>query len=234
MYQIIICDKDFRFREEFHCLLEQVTQRLFMECSIIQCEEIKQVEKIFINKKSIDLLFLGIELGKKKGFKLGKYIREDLSNFHTQIVYVSQEPEYTIQLFETMPFDFLLKPIPEGKLQNMMNRFLKKQEGTENLFHFKEGKASGVLPYNKILYFQSVSPKLFINTMNDTKEFYGKLGDLEEQLPEYFVRIHKSYVVNAHFVRKYCYDSVILLDKQKLPISRLYKEQVRNYLSKHM
>lgn len=232
MYQIVICDKDFSFREEFYCQLEQVTRNLFMECSIIQCKEAKKVEEIFRNRKPIDLLFLGIPLGKSSGFELGKYIREELCNFHTQIVYVSQKTEYTLQLFETMPFDFLLQPISEEKLQNTMKRFLKKQEqvGMESFLGYKEGKTTGMIPYNEILYFQSASPKIIVYTLNGTKEFYSKLSDIEKQLPEYFVRIHKSYIVNTHFVRKYCYNSVSLSDKLSLPISRSCKKQARDYL----
>lgn len=235
MYRMIICDKDFHFRDEFYGLLEQVAQNLFMECCIIPCKEAEQVEEILKNREQVDLLFLDIESGKKPGFELGKYIRENLSNFHTQIVYVSQEPRYVMQLFETMPFDFLLKPISERKLQSTMKRFLKKEEeGTESFFCYKEGRTAGMLPYNKILYFQSVAHNIVVYTVNGTKTFYGKLDNIEKQLSGVFLRIHKSYIINTHFVCKCFHDSVILRGDQKIPISRSYKKQAREHLTKYV
>lgn len=124
MYHIIICDRDSFFVEQFYSKLKQVTQNLFIECSIIQCKEAEQVKEILLDEP-VNLLFLGVELEKSQGFELGKYIREYLLDFHMQIVYVSEKVEYAMQLFETMPFDFLLKSVFEEKLQSTMERFLK-------------------------------------------------------------------------------------------------------------
>lgn len=233
MYHIIICDKDLSFREEFHDLLEQVTQNLFMECCITQCKETEQVKEI-LKKKPVDLLFLGIELEKGLGFEFGKHLRENLCNFDTQIVYVSEKTEYAMELFETTPLGFLLKPISEENLQSLMERFLKKQKARNAVFCFKDGKIAGTLLYNEIFYFQSTLRKIAIFTADNAKEFYGKLDDIEKQLPEYFVRIHKSYIVNTRFVMKYRYDSVSLSNGQSLPISRSYKEQAQANLKKYV
>lgn len=229
MYQIVICDKNNVFRKMLYQQLEKVTKKLCIECCIIQCEKAEQVKDMFRKKEQVDLLFLGIELEKSLGFELGKYIREKLHNYNTQIVYVSEKPEYAMQLFETMAFDFLLKPVSEEKLQSIMERFLNMQKKTEDIFQFKNGNRQTTISSDKIMYFQSVSPRLLLCTTNETAEFYGKLDDIEEQLPEYFIRIHKSYIVNTHYVKKSCYNGVTLLDEQKLPISRSYKEMVKKY-----
>lgn len=234
MYHIIICDKDSSFMEQFYRQLKQMTQNLFIECSIIQCTEAEQVKEILLESKPVDLIFLGVELEKSQGFELGKYIREYLLDFHMQIVYVSEKVEYAMQLFETVPFDFLLKPIFEEKLQSTIERFLKVRQKEIRLFQFKKGKAIKVISYDKIMYFQSASPKLLVCTMNGTTEFYGKLDDIEEQLPEYFIRIHKSYIVNTCFVIGTCYNSVTLSDKQSLPISRSCKMHIQDYLTKYV
>lgn len=231
MYQIIICDKDNVFRKKFYHQLEKVTKKLCIECCIIQCEKAKQVKDMFRKKEQVDLLFLGIELEKGLGFELGKYIHEKLHNYDTQIVYVSEKPEYAMQLFETMAFDFLLKPVSVGKLQNMLERFLIMSRKTESFFQFLQGKMQEMVLYNEILYFQSVSPKLLLHTKDGIKDFYGKLNDIEGQLPPNFLRIHKSYIVNMHYVKKSCYNGVTLLNEQELPISRSYKERVREYFT---
>ncbi|MCI8408856.1 MAG: response regulator transcription factor [Lachnospiraceae bacterium] len=231
MYQIVICDKDNVFRENFYQQLEKVTKKFCMECCIIQCEKAEQVKDMFRKMEQMDLLFLGIELEKSLGFELGKYIREKLYDFDTPIVYVSEKPEHAMKLFETMAFDFLLKPVSEEKLQSMMERFLTMNKKAEYFFQFSQGKIQEAVHYNKIIYFQSASPKLLVYTKDGTNDFYGKLDDVERQLPENFVRIHKSYIVNTYYVKKSCYNGVTLLDEQKLPISRSYKERVRKFFT---
>lgn len=231
MYHIVICDNDLSFRKELYKRIEQMTGNLYIDCCITQCGQAEQVKEIFMQKEPVDLFFLGIELENSLGFELGKYMREELYDFDTPIVYVSERPEYVIELIDTMPFGFLSKPILEKNLRNILERFVKKREGKESIFYFQEGKIVRKIPYNKILYFQSESPKLLVFTMNGTKEFYGKLDDIEEKMPEYFIRIHKSYIVNIRFVIEIRYNSVTLLDKQKLSISRFYKERVRECLN---
>ncbi|MBD5089075.1 MAG: response regulator transcription factor [Clostridiales bacterium] len=234
MYHIIICHKDLSFKKELSGLLQQMTQHLFMDCCITQCEETEQVKEIFTKKESVDLLFLGLELEDSLGFELGKYIREKLYDFDTPIVYISEKPEYAIELIDTMPFSFLSKPVSMEKLKSIMERFLKMQKKTKEFFRFKKGKTIKVISYDKIMYFQSVSPRLLVYTINGTTEFYGKLDDIEEQLSEHFIRIHKSYIVNTQFVIGTCYNSVTLLDKQKLPISRSCKMHIQDYLTKYL
>lgn len=139
MYHIIICDKDLSFREELYILLEQVTQNLFMKCCITQCNESEQVVEL-LKKRTVDLLFLGIESENNRGFEFGKYLHENLCNFLTQIVYVSEKPEYTMELMNTIPFGFLSKPFSNKKIQCIMERFLKNKKQEMMSFVLKMGR----------------------------------------------------------------------------------------------
>lgn len=45
-----------------------------------------------------------------------------------------------MQLFETAPLDFLVKPITNERLESMLQRYLKEQEGTGKLFAYETAK----------------------------------------------------------------------------------------------
>ena len=47
-----------------------------------------------------------------------------------------------------------------------------------------------------------------------------KLSDLEERLPEYFVRVHQSYLVNMKQIRVFSAKGVELVDRRVIPVSR--------------
>ena len=84
------------------------------------------------------------------------------------------------------------------------------------------------------MYFRSMAHKIVAYGKEKSREFYGKLGEIEEQLPAYFIRIHKSYLVNTRFIESYRPDKVILNNGEELAISRSYKEQVRAFVSKRL
>lgn len=233
MFQIAVCDDDATFCRGFCGMLKEVTENLDMECEIKEWQEENALKETLTKQAVIDLLFLDIELKDSLGVELGAYIRESLRNYQLQIVYISHEQNYAMQLFETTPLDFLVKPITKERLESVLKRYLKKQEGTGKLFTCKTGNGTVMLPYSSIMYFQSRGHKLVVHTLDGQQEFYGKLEEVEKVAPEYFVRIHKSFLVNEYFITSYRYDKVCLRDEQQLNISRSYISEIQKRIKKH-
>ena len=62
--------------------------------------------------------------------------------------------------------------------------------------------------------------------------FYGKLQKVEETVAKYklkFLRIRKSFLVNANFIVEYAADRVVLDDGTVVEISKNYKTAGREY-----
>ena len=232
MFQIGICDDDALFGEKLRRNLEAVIKKLKMDCNISVWHKESELMEYLKQKKAVDLLFLDIELVESSGIDLGKFIREDLLNVQIQRVYVSHEEGYAMQLFETEPMDFLVKPVKQEKLVQIMQRFIRQQSGLGKLFVYKDGHGKAQIPYASVWYFQSMNHKVAIHTMEGQKEFYGKLAEVESAAPDYFVRIHKSYLVNEYFIESYHYDKVVLRGGQKLAISKSYRNAVQERISK--
>ena len=227
MFQIAICDDDPMFCEYFKECLESAVKELNIGCNISVWYDGRELKEYLINKNRVDLLFLDVELGTSNGVGLGKFIREELSNFQIHLVYISHEPGHAMELFETEPMDFLVKPIEKETVEKIMRRFKKKQTNIGNVFIFKEEHGDAKISYDSIWYFQSMNHKVIIHTVDGQKEFYGKLTDIESRVPNYFLRIHKSFLVNEHFISRFHYDKVILRNEQKLTISKPYRNIVR-------
>ncbi|QAT43903.1 LytTR family DNA-binding domain-containing protein [Aminipila luticellarii] len=62
------------------------------------------------------------------------------------------------------------------------------------------------------------------------KQFYGKLSEIEKRTSSDFIRIHKSYLVNKHYISEYNYGSIKLLNGQVLSITRIYRSEIRKML----
>ena len=233
MFQIGLCDDDTIFRKEFGKILKEITAKLEMECHIEIWEDEKALKETLMKHRKMDILFLDIELKHGLGVDLGQYIREILKDYEMQIVYISHEQQYAMQLFETTPLDFLVKPISKGAVERVLKRYLKKQEETGKLFTFKMAREIIRLPYSSIMYIQSRAHKLLVHTMERQWEFYGKVEEIEKIMPKYFVRIHKSFLVNEYFIISYGYDKVCLLNNQQLNISRTYINEIQKRMKKH-
>lgn len=234
MFQIAICDDDKLFCEQFINCLNTAIKKLRIECSFLVWQEGGELIEYLVKKNQVDLLFLDIELEESNGVNLGKFIREELLDFQTQLVYVSHEQGYAMQLFETEPMDFLVKPVEQEQIEKVLQRFLKQQASMGRVFTYRNVHGNVQIPYASIWYFQSMNHKIVIHTIDEQKEFSGKLTDIENMAPDYFVRIHKSYLVNEFFVKRFHYDKVILRNNQKLTISKTYRSMVQDRISQCM
>lgn len=73
---------------------------------------------------------------------------------------------------------------------------------------------------NDIMYIESERRRLHIKTESDEITVYGQMGKLMEQLPEYFIRCHQSYLVNADYIRGITPRHLELQNQKRIPISR--------------
>ncbi|MFI3327300.1 MAG: LytTR family DNA-binding domain-containing protein, partial [Clostridia bacterium] len=73
---------------------------------------------------------------------------------------------------------------------------------------------------NEILYLKADLQNTYLHTKNKTIRIPGVLSETSKNLPENFYRIHKSFVVNANFVKSLKRYIVTLIGDEELPISK--------------
>ena len=175
----------------------------------------------------LDILFLEIELYGMSGIEIGVYIRKKLNNNGMQIIYMSGKSSYAQQLFKTQPLDFLVKPIAQEQINDVMETAVNIIKKKNQRFKFQIGKDYYYVPVADIVYFESMKRKIKIVTLRETYEFYGKLKDIKKQLPEDFIIIHQSFVINRQHVLRYTHEKVELVTGTILGISQIKRKQVR-------
>lgn len=229
VFRIAICDDNEAVCNE----IEAIIQEYF------QIEKIKFDVDVFLNGEELldslkvnnryDLIYLDIELNELNGISIAKYIRDDLSDDFTQIAYISGHSSYAMELFETRPIHFLVKPLEKNKLQNVLMKTLEIQGRQTRVFNYKSGTTEKRVPYKDIMYFSSDMKKTIIHMRNYNDFFYSKLQDVSFPGEE-FICIHKSFVVNKNYVAQFKIDCVVLTNGETLPISRPYRNEVRERL----
>jgi two-component system response regulator LytT len=84
---------------------------------------------------------------------------------------------------------------------------------------------------NELCFIESLSDYVKIHTTETTIITKEKISKLERDLPDSFLRIHRSYLVNSLMIESFTKESVSICD-QELPISRTYKPEVIKILMK--
>ena len=82
------------------------------------------------------------------------------------------------------------------------------------------------LPYNQILYIEALNKKLNICTVRQSISVRRSMNSLADELPDYFLRCHRSYIVNMRHVDATDYKEMLLTmtDGSRLPIARSMKD----------
>ena len=60
--------------------------------------------------------------------------------------------------------------------------------------------------------------------------YYGKLSDAVNKLPFQFICVHKSFVINKFYIKKYNYDNVVMVNNEVISISKSNQRNVRKLL----
>ena len=185
--------------------------------------------------EGFDVILLNVELPGQNGIHIGNYIREDLVDDYTQLVYISDKVRYAMQLFDTRPMNFMLKPYELTKLHQILLTSYRLQKKQKEFFTYMVGHTIHRVPYRNILYFECVEKKLRI-VMDDGEEFfYGKMKMLDHILDTSdFISIHKSYVINCAHTRTFEYHQVTMSNADVLPISQSNRSKVRKYTLKFL
>lgn len=231
MLRIAICDDENIMCRQLEDMLSEIGKKINQE---IEAEVYYSGEELcdFLYKgNQYDIIFLDIELNQINGVEVGKKIREELEDEHTQIVYISCKESYAMELFEVRPLNFLIKPFSKEKIELVLKKAVKLLDKEKNFFEYKNSNVTFSVPIRDILYFESHGRKVNMVLVNETRSFYGKLSSVEEDINNRdFIMIHKSYLINFNFCIEYNYEYVKMLNQEVLTISQNNRKAVREKL----
>lgn len=181
-----------------------------------------------IKETFYDVIFLDIKMKDLSGIDISRIIRNTMGNEAIQIIYISGNTEYAIEVFEYDPFHFLPKPLNNEKIENAFVKLIHKLRLKSEAFTYKVEHDSVKVAIKNILYFESNKRKIIIHYSDKKDEFYGSLENILQQLGKYnFLHIHKSYLVNPVHVHKCTYESVEMSNHVVLPIAQSKRKEIR-------
>lgn len=186
-----------------------------------------------ILNKSIDLLFLDIEMPVQSGFDL-----LDGLKVRPQIIFVSAKSDYALRAFDYAALDYLHKPVTKDRFEKAvqkaiaMSQMKKETPEEEGDFIFVKSNLKNLKIYiNRIKWVEAFGDYIKINTEEGTHLVLSTMKSFAEELPcDKFLRVHKSYIINIDRVEKFN-SRVAEIAGTQIPLSRNKKEDLANALN---
>ena len=240
MIGIFLCDDDNGVRLRIQAALER---KIFIEgwdmavaCSadgprsLLKAIEGKEPEH--------GIYFLDVDLKDENwdGFLLGKEIRR--LDPHAVLVYITGYGDLAYKTFQyhLEAFDYIVKDqdLLEGAvcrcLEDVWMRLAEEKRVREEIFTLRAGDVLRHIQVKDILFFESasVSHHVLLHTANSWVDFLGSLNELEKQLGERFIRVHRSYLAAADKIDEVDLKrGVLRIRGRECPVSRAGKALIR-------
>ena len=228
MYQIAICDDEEKILLDIQKKIERCFISQEMDANYF-CTNDSEKMLEYIKNEPLDVLFLDIDMPHISGMDIASYIKEN--RLEILLVFVTSQDALVYQSFAYRPFGFLRKTHIVFELEELVLRM--KQELQEKRKELTITKGQELIRISKqdIIYLEAEGNYLNLCTKREMMKVRDTLSNMENELKESgFVRCHKGYMINAHYIEKMKGTQIELRGETKnliVPIGRSYEKDVK-------
>lgn len=231
MLEIAICDDEKKLRTDLRHVIEKELALDGVEFGLSEYESGEALLR-GIRERNADIIFLDIEMGGMNGMEAARTLRKN--GQPAVIIFVTSYPDFVFHGYEVKALNYILKPYQEKKIKEVLQDALKELEiSTEKYFTVEQKSGTLRLALRQIRYFVSEGRKITAAVEGEEISFYGKLGEVEEELPDFFVRCHNRYLVNLNYVTK-LESAALYCGGEKIPVSRSCSQETAAAFARFM
>ncbi|WP_137596684.1 LytR/AlgR family response regulator transcription factor [Paucilactobacillus kaifaensis] len=236
--RVLIVDDEPLAREELKYLLTQ-NQNV---TAILEADSIASAQK-WLEKETINLIFLDIQLGDENGFTLADQIKK--ISQRPRIIFATAYDEYALDAFNANALDYILKPFEQSRVDEAIQKGMGVNAATEidaqksrdnpRISVTNEDKTR-VINKKDIVAAYVENGDLVIVTKQAEFRTKQTLVHLQELLnPQQFLQVHRSFLVNLNEVRaaepsfNHTYE-LTMTNGKKIPVSRSFVSEMKRAL----
>lgn len=237
MIKIAICDDIPGMAAAIKALLLAHDFGEALEVDCFECGE--QLYTQFVRKK-YNILITDIELA-PEGYsedmlKNGMLLADEIKDMYpeTIVIFLSRF-SYEKDLLKHEPFGFIDKPNfrNDGRITETVDKAIRKLRNraeNETVYRIRAKKVTIEIAIKEIICFESKRPRIKVVMIDDEFLFRGRLDQVQEEIEksaERFIRVSKSYYINARYIKKYTAKEIEMINGTVVSISRKYLEEFR-------
>lgn len=170
------------------------------------CKTLIEAKKS-IEKWKPEIVFLDIKMDDGLGLDLV----HDLDYHDFDLIFTTAYSHYAIDALRLGAADYLMKPICGDDIVDSLERIkLRKLQihsmdtSQQESFMFHHHGEKIIFSFNEIIRFQSLGNYSWVYPQNEKAILIPlTLKQIESKCPDFFIRCHKSHIVNLHFIQSY-------------------------------
>ncbi len=224
--KIAICDDEVRGRERIRTLVEKE----FSQAQIREFDSGMKLLQAVEESYRPDIVLLDIAMEDMNGMETAARLRK-LSD--VLLIFVTAVKEQVFQAFDVGAFHYLMKPVDEKKLCEVLHRAVQEIEKRQSAPRYLLVKTAGghrKIPVSDILYVENNGRKVILHTQTEALEFYERMNHLEEVLGDGFYRCHRGYLVSFAAISGYDNTSITVGTDDRIYLAKQkYGEFVKLY-----
>jgi DNA-binding LytR/AlgR family response regulator len=187
-----------------------------------------------IKQGDIQVLFLDIDMPGLNGLQFRRQMMDI-----PVCIFITSYADYAVESFELFTLDFLLKPIKADRFEATVARINEYMDarnkatlyehslGGDTVF-LKDGHTFIKVQLHEILYLEALKDYTLVFTAEKKFCVLSPIGNLlKENNFRSFIRVHRSYAVQKHLIKKITTNQV-LVNNVSIPIGRSYKESLED------
>ena len=228
MLSIAVCDDEVIECYNMAKRIKEIMEEMKIPCIICQFRSGGELLQALGN---FDIVFLDIIMRDLDGMKTAQILREKASD--KILIFVSSSREYVFEAYDVEAFQYLLKPVDDRRLKNVLQKaVIKTQIRSKEFIIVSKERQKKKLFLDDIYYFEIKGRIVDAHGPEGIFTYYEQIGKLENKLRDkVFFRCHKSYLINLKYVDGYSRQEVVLENGEKIVIAkRRYDEFVQEML----
>ncbi len=191
-----------------------------------ECETAMEAYNV-LQKESVDLLFLDIEMPGITGLELARQLK-DKKAF---IIFTTGKSEYAIDAFDMNVADYLIKPISMSRFLQAIEKFKElwntktgvSKAGEADFFFVKDKGVMNKISLDDILYFEAMGDYVKVHVNQQSYMVHSTLKTIEQKIdPSAFLRVHRSYIISLNKIDR-IEDGVVMIQKNGIPVADAYR-----------
>ena len=226
MIKFAICDDNKPVLDRLEKMLNSIFIKNDINASVVHSSTKAQDIINYINNNSIDVLILDINLNSKiTGCDIADIARKKSKDIY--IIFSTGHMEYVLLAYKYKTFDYLPKPIIEERLEETVLRLIEDVNSTPTKF-IKLNNNKTIIKQDDVNYIKKDGMKLVFCTNTREYEVYSSFNKIKDNLPNNFIRCHKSFMVNMKNISDLDTNknTIIFNHNQKCFIGAKYKNNI--------
>ena len=212
---ILICDDEKDFLDTSYLHVQEYMKNRYIPCTITATDD---PVRILQSNKIFDLAFLDIQMSGADGLTLAKELRK--RNPKLALFFVTNFDEYQDDAMDLQAFRFFKKPFNLQRLYAGLDKAMEYIDGAYVDVFFSSNSQQEKILVDDIIYITRADRKILMISKHGSFDTRDTMDEWCEKLPTlFFYLVHKSFLVNLHYVRKYSYSELILDDGTRIPIA---------------